>query len=93
MHKEAISVSAPEPAMHEAPEVIGAHIVKKYGKYHGHIEMHDGSMHKMAPHQTLMEAHQAMADHLNAYGHEEGKAEPENMQANAEIPEHEGEVV
>jgi hypothetical protein len=92
MHKEAISVSAPEPAMHEAPEVVEIGVKKHYGKFHPHVKLSDGGEHKLGPHPTLMAAHQALGEHLNTYGHEEGKAEPENMQANAEIPQHEGEV-
>jgi hypothetical protein len=95
MHKEAISVSAPEPAEH-APEVIGAHIIKKYGKYHGHIEMqHPGGnfKHEMPPQATLIAAHQTLGEHLQAHGTEMGgKAEPNNLAENAEMPEHEGEV-
>jgi hypothetical protein len=77
MPKEAISVEAPEAAK---PEIVGAHIERKRGKFHGEIHMSDGSKHIMAPHASMPEAHEAMGAQMA-----EHVAGPSNDEQNAEI--------
>jgi hypothetical protein len=36
------------------------HIVKKYGKFHGHMKMADGAEHHAPAHMSMPEAHEAM---------------------------------
>lgn len=74
--KEPIEVHSPEPAM--VAEPVEAHIVKKYGKFHGHVKMSDGGEHHMPPHGTMHEAHAAMAPHMGGRV-EEPMPEPEAM--------------
>ena len=53
---------APAPAVEHGP--VEMHIVKKYGKFHGHMKMADGAEHHMPPMQSMHEAHAAMAPHM-----------------------------
>lgn len=53
-----------EPMADTGP--IEAHIVKKYGKFHGHVKMADGAEHHMPPAASMHEAHAAMAEHMGA---------------------------
>ena len=65
---------SPEPKEMEVHvEPVEMHAVKKYGKYHSHVVMSDGAEHK-GKHETMHEAHAAMAEHM---------AEPENHEQNA----------
>jgi hypothetical protein len=73
--KEPIEVHSPEPE--QVGEPVEAHIVKKYGKFHGHVKMSDGAEHHMPPHATMHEAHAAIAPHV-------GAPEPESMPQDAE---------
>lgn len=77
--KEAISVSSPEPN-EGRPEIVGANIEKRRGKFHGEIHMADGSKHVMAPHASMPEAHEAMGQHIA-----EHMAMPGNEEQNAEM--------
>jgi hypothetical protein len=72
---------AAEPMEHNPGEIVGAHIQKRYGKFHGHLEMADGAKHQLAPHATMMEAHNAMHEHIAA-----NTAEPSNEIQNAREP-------
>jgi hypothetical protein len=74
-YQEPLEAHSPEPE-NKPPEVVGMHVTKKYGKFHGHLEMADGSMHKMAPHASMPEAHQALGEHMAAFGQHEEEPEP-----------------
>ena len=80
--KPTIEVSAPERL--SKPEIVGMEIHRKYGKFHGHMEMADGAMHHLAPHPTMMEAHKAMGEHLMANSDEREAMASENEKAGGE---------
>lgn len=48
-------VRQPEPQQETGPTEM--HIVKKYGKFHGHVKMGDGAEHHAAPQPSMMHAH------------------------------------
>jgi len=66
------SARAPEVSAEVMPHEM--HITKKYGKFHGHMVMSDGSEHHNPPMASMQEAHAAMAPHL---GEPMSEVEPE----------------
>ena len=67
---------AVSPEREEVAEPHEMHIVKKYGKFHGHVKMSDGGEHHAPPHNSMHEANAALMEHLGA-----GPAEPSIAEA------------
>ncbi len=74
--KEPIEVHSPEPKMEAEP--VEAHIMRKHGKFHAHVVMSDGGEHHLPKHETMQEAHAALAPHMAAPGAESTPMEAEN---------------
>jgi hypothetical protein len=55
---------AREPEREPDHGPIELHIVKKYGKFHGHVKMADGGEHHAPPAASMGEAHMALAPHI-----------------------------
>ena len=60
--KQPLEAHSPAPQM--VAEPIEAHIMKKRGKFHAHVVMSDGGEHHMPPHESMHEAHAAIAPHM-----------------------------
>jgi hypothetical protein len=58
--KEMRVAVSPEKMESHPDEIRESHIVKKYGKFHGHIVMAGGAEHKIAPQETHAAAHEAI---------------------------------
>lgn len=76
MKEMKVAVSPEKPAQHP-DELNELHIVKKYGKFHGHMVMAGGGEHKFAPKESMGEMHAEMGKHM------ESQAEPGNDMQNA----------
>ena len=76
---------APEKPMDSGPHEM--HIVKKYGKFHGHMKMGDGAEHHAAPMASMPEAHAAMGhlieQHAMPGNVEEAASEPASEDVHA----------
>jgi hypothetical protein len=81
-----VSSPAPAPVMPESSPAE-MHIVKKYGKFHGHVKMADGAEHHAAPMASMSEAHQALGNLMEQRAGpntvEEAASEPPNADVNA----------
>lgn len=53
-----VSSKPAEPEGYAGPTEM--HATRKYGKFHGHIVMHDGAEHHIAPQPTMQHAHEAL---------------------------------
>ena len=57
-------IEAHSPEMAEHSEPVEMHIMKKRGKFHGHVVMSDGAEHHAAPAESMHEAHAALGEHV-----------------------------
>jgi hypothetical protein len=92
--RQQIEVHSPEPKEESYAGPVEMHIVRKYGKFHGHVKMHDGAEHHLPPHATMHEAHAALLPHIAGEAHpgeeqvgphdkEESASEPAQEDVNA----------
>ena len=82
--KQMIEAHSPEP-MHEVAEPVEAHIHKKRGKFHAHVVMSDGGEHHLPPHESMHEAHAALAPHMAGPQEESMPQEASNEPQQEEI--------